>query len=128
MSTLTVTNIKKTGETASRDVSGVAAAWINFNGAGTVAIRDSMNVSGVVDGGTGLYTMSYASSLANGDYSVGDLTANLGATLSQSYVISASWLAVGSYQFYTMYASSFTGGGAVVDSSLVGVQIMGDLA
>ena len=32
MSTLTVTSIKKTGETASRDASGVAAAWINFNG------------------------------------------------------------------------------------------------
>ena len=35
MSTLKVTNIQATGETASRAVSGVAAAWVNFNGTGT---------------------------------------------------------------------------------------------
>ena len=32
MSTLKVTNIQATGETASRAVSGVAAAWVNFDG------------------------------------------------------------------------------------------------
>lgn len=128
MSTLTVTNIKKTGETASRDVSGVAAAWINFNGTGTIAIRSSMNVASLTDGGVGLYTMSYASSLANGDYSVGDFSANSGATLSQTYVVSDSWLAAGSYQFYTMYVNNLTGGGGNVDSSVVGVQIMGEMA
>lgn len=53
MSTLTVTNIKKTGETNSRLVSGVAAAWVNFNGTGTIATRDSVNVSSLSDQGTG---------------------------------------------------------------------------
>lgn len=68
MSTLTVTNIKATGETASRAVSGVAAAWVNFNGTGTIAIRDSQNISGLTDGGTGVYAITYSSSLANDDY------------------------------------------------------------
>ena len=68
MSTITVTNIKATGETASRAVSGVAAAWVNFNGTGTIAIRDSQNISGLTDGGTGVYAITYSSSLANDDY------------------------------------------------------------
>ena len=70
MSTLTVTSIKKTGETASRDVSGVAAAWVNFNGTGTVAIRDSGNVSSITDNGTGDYTTNFSASLASADYTI----------------------------------------------------------
>lgn len=68
MSTLTVTNIKATGETASRAVSGVAAAWINFNGTGTVAIRDSVNVSSVIDSNTGIYIPTFTSSMASVNY------------------------------------------------------------
>ena len=65
MSTLKVTNIQATGETATRAVSGVAAAWVNFNGTGTVAIRDSMNVASLTDGGTGNYTLTYTSSMSS---------------------------------------------------------------
>ena len=68
MSTITVTNIQATGETASRAVSGVAAAWVNFNGTGTIAIRDSQNVSGLVDNGTGQYSATYTNNLANANY------------------------------------------------------------
>ena len=69
MSTLTVTNIKASGETASRAVSGVAAVWVNFDGTGTIAIRDSQGVSGLTDGGTGVYAIAYSSALNNDDYS-----------------------------------------------------------
>ena len=55
MSTITVTNIKATGESASRAATGVAAAWVNFNGTGTIATRDSNNVSRLSDKGTGRY-------------------------------------------------------------------------
>ena len=65
MSTLTVTNIKATGETASRAVSGVAAAWVNFNGSGTVAIRDSVNITSVADAGTGKYGINYTNSFSS---------------------------------------------------------------
>ena len=68
MSTLTVTNIKATGETASRAVSGVAAAWVNFNGTGTIATRDSNNVSSLTDEGTGEYTVNLSNSFAAADY------------------------------------------------------------
>jgi hypothetical protein len=68
MSTLTVTNIKKTGETVSRDVSGVAAAWVNFKGTDTAAIRDSVNISSLSDLGTGLYGVSFSNSMATANY------------------------------------------------------------
>ena len=69
MSTITVTNIKATGETASRAATGVAAAWCNFNGIGTIAIRDSINIASLTDRGTGLYTLNYTSNMANSSYS-----------------------------------------------------------
>jgi len=65
MSTLKVSNIQATGETASRAVSGVAAAWANVNGVGTVSIRDSANGSSIVDAGTGRYEISLTNNLAS---------------------------------------------------------------
>ena len=52
MSTLKVTNIQATGETASRAVSGVAAAWVNFNGTSTM-LSEIAKTSRVYDNGTG---------------------------------------------------------------------------
>lgn len=69
MSTITVTNIQATGETASRAVSGVAAAWVNFNGSGTIAISDSVNVSSLDDDGTGQYGVNFTSAMGNATYS-----------------------------------------------------------
>jgi len=68
MSTLTVTNIKATGATASRAVSGVAAAWCFFQGTGTVAINDSVNVSSITDVSTGTYQLNWSSSFSNALY------------------------------------------------------------
>jgi len=70
MSTLTVTNIKKTGETASRDASGVAAVRVNFNGTGTVAIRDSVNVASLTDNGTGWFIVNLSNAFGAVDYSI----------------------------------------------------------
>lgn len=39
---------------------GVARAWVNFNGTGTVAIRASRNVSSITDIATGRYTVNFA--------------------------------------------------------------------
>jgi len=70
MSTLKVTNIQATGETASRAVSGVAAAWVNFNGTGTVAARDSQNISSLTDIGTAVYGTNFTSNMNNANFSV----------------------------------------------------------
>ena len=72
MSTLNVGNI--TDGTNSVDTEklskGTAAAWANFNGTGTVAIRDSYNVSSITDNGTGLYTINLTNPLADTNYIV----------------------------------------------------------
>ena len=68
MSTLKVTNIQATGETASRAVSGVSAAWVNFNGTGTPAIRDSQNGSSITDLAAGEFTFNFTSNMDNSNY------------------------------------------------------------
>ena len=47
----------------------IAKAWVNFNGSGTVAIRESYNISSLTDRGTGLYTLNYSSNLSSADCS-----------------------------------------------------------
>jgi len=44
-------------------------AWVNFNGTGTVAIRDSANVSSITDNGTGYYTVIMSTAMPDANYS-----------------------------------------------------------
>jgi hypothetical protein len=67
LSTQTITN--GTVSTSSANViQGSAKAWVNFNGQGTVAIRDSYNVSSITDNGIGDYTVNFTTAMANANY------------------------------------------------------------
>ena len=69
MSTLKVNNITDTsGGTSNLKIDGAAKAWVNYNGTGTVAIRDDLNVSSITDNGTGLYTVTFSTAMANANY------------------------------------------------------------
>ena len=60
-------------------MTGIAKAWVNFNGTGTVAIRDSFNVSSITDNGTGTYTINFTTAMPNANYNVsgaGNFTAS----------------------------------------------------
>ena len=46
-----------------------ARAWVNFNGTGTVAIRESGNVSSITDNGTGQYTVNFTTAMPDANYS-----------------------------------------------------------
>jgi hypothetical protein len=46
-----------------------AKAWVNFNGTGTVAIRESGNVTSITDNGTGDYTVNFTTALTDANYS-----------------------------------------------------------
>jgi hypothetical protein len=73
---------KLTGKTTAGDVTitseggavtmqlqqGLAKAWVNFNGTGTIAARDSLNLSSLSDNNTGNYTISFTNSLGNANY------------------------------------------------------------
>ena len=72
MSTLKVNTIQNTSaahsSTPEEIAQGRAKAWINFNGTGTVAIRDSFNVSSITDNGTGDYTLNFTNNMSNANY------------------------------------------------------------
>jgi|21_taG_2_1085346.scaffolds.fasta_scaffold14562_2 hypothetical protein len=46
----------------------IAKVWVNFNGTGTIAIRDSYNVSSVSDNGTGDYTVNFSTAMSDTNY------------------------------------------------------------
>lgn len=72
MSTLKVTTLQdSSGNNASTTEQinqGRAKAWVNFNGTGTVSIRDNFNVSSITDSGTGVYTANFSTAMANANY------------------------------------------------------------
>jgi len=45
-------------------------AWVNFDGTGTVSIRDSGNVSSITDNATGGYTVNFATAMPDDNYAV----------------------------------------------------------
>lgn len=50
-------------------MSGVAKAWVNFNGNPTIAIRSSFNVSSMTRNALGDYTVNFTTALTNANYS-----------------------------------------------------------
>jgi len=77
-------------------------AWVNFNGSGTVAIREDGNVSSITDNGTGDYTVNFATNMPDINYTTtfagGQKTVSWGIYLGYSSYGSA----VGSHRFYTV--------------------------
>jgi hypothetical protein len=57
-----------TAKMGSAEQSGLAKAWVYFNGTGTVAIRGSYNVSSITDNGTGDYTINFTTAMADANY------------------------------------------------------------
>jgi hypothetical protein len=74
-------------------------AWVNFNGAGTVAIRASGNVSSITDNGVGDYTVNFTTAMPDANFcaeiTAGDNTSNYFAQRSVTYTSS-------SFQFYVI--------------------------
>jgi hypothetical protein len=69
MSTLRVTTITNPSG-GQPTIDGLAKAWVNFNGTGTVAIRASLNVSSITDNGTGDYTVNFTTAFSDANYAV----------------------------------------------------------
>jgi hypothetical protein len=53
-------------------MTGIAKAWVNINGASGASptIRGSFNISSVTRSGTGAYSVSFTTAMANANYSV----------------------------------------------------------
>ena len=139
MSTILVDNL--TGKTSAGSITvtseggaatqslqqGLAKAWLNFNGTGAIAARDSLNISSQSDDGTGLYTMTYTNAFNNDDYVGSGLSRTPGVAsggTAQFPSSSDSNQTTTSAQHYTVNAI----GGSAADFSHNHIIIHGDLA
>jgi hypothetical protein len=88
-------------------------AWVNFNGTGTLAIRDSGNVSSVTDNGVGNYTVNFATNMPDVNYSV---ASHGGGAASGIPIVGSSnttTLAVDSFLVRTVNSNTFADLGMV---------------
>ena len=140
--TSTAGSILVTGEgnsTTTNLQQGLSKVWINFDGTGTIASRDSLNISGLTDNATGHYTVTVSSAMANNDFAVTTtgfteiaagrvgLFAGL-RTNSLSSDTPSIYFTTTSIQMGSGYASSGSSNGAISDSDTLCADIKGDLA
>jgi len=81
----TAGSISVTGEgnsTTTNLQQGLAKVWANWNGTGTVAIRDSFNTASITDNGTGDYTTNVSNAMANANYCFTALGGDTSGSLS----------------------------------------------
>ena len=128
MSTLVVSNISDGTTTvgASYVTNGSAKAWVNFNGTGTVAIRDSLNGSSITDSGTGLYILNVSSNMSNTNDSTNSYAHKTSGTDGQYRVIATGYRGP-----QTSNLGIHTGTAQIdnaLDAPVVTAQCFGDLA
>ena len=126
MSTLEVSNLNDGTTTVETTyiTNGSAKVWVNFNGGGTIATRDSFNVASLTDDAAGRYTVNISSNMANDDFAALNYTS--GSTSSSQTAFNNHFLggngnAVGSFKM-SAYAATFE------DSDVVMATVHGDLA
>jgi hypothetical protein len=99
----------------------VCKAWVNFNGTGTVAIRDSYNVSSITDHDVGIHTVNYSNSMADSDYSTAAVTSGASGYSADAML---------NYGVYSTSAQKIkvirSDSQARVDSDLISLHIFGD--
>ena len=91
---------------------GLNKCWINFDGSGTIATRDSFNVSGITDDSTGRYTVSINNDMSNNDYAsagIGNTQAVTSEAVATTGITLLSANASGSQSDVTIMATSILG-------------------
>ena len=121
----TLTDASSNNSTAMSTINqGTAKAWVNLNGTGTIATRDSFNVSSIADQATGDTRVTVSSAFATTNY----CTTASGGENADSY--SGGMRAGSCYMVSTTVAGvamSYQNGGAA-DCVINCSHILGDLA
>lgn len=130
MSTLKADTVQNTsGGPVTLTDQHAAKAWINFNGTGTIAARDSFSTSSLTDNGTGYYTVGFTNSFDNTNYV---LSGWCGYPGSRYGVFAGSSGAVvystSSFRVMTRYASGTNGESNSFDVTYSNELFDGDLA
>lgn len=125
MSSLRTNNIANVAGTASTDVlnviNGSAKAWVNFNGTGTVAIRQGYNVSSITDNGVGNYTVNFTNAMVDKNFATT-------VCVSDDDAVAPIWREGGTYTtgrstLSTKLVVTNNGNSAAFDSTTVSVAI-----
>ena len=110
------------GSTTTNLQQGLAKAWVNFNGTGTIATRDSFNVSSISDEGSGLYQYDFSNAMSNANYSGSGMIGERNNNNNRNIEFGAT------YSTTALDLNCGDGVGNTVDPSDVSSQIFGDLA
>jgi hypothetical protein len=109
-----------------------AKAWVNFNGTGTIAARDSFNVASLTDNGQGDYTVNFTSAFGAADYTVsGTASGNSDATRGYTGFMAAdnsNAPTAGALRTKFGLGANTVGNGQLYDSVYCTVLNHGDLA
>ena len=117
----------------------IAKAWVNFNGLASNSpftedngsIRSSLNVSSVVDNGTGDYTINFTTPFASKNYtyvgSAGEFeTASPNTSTPSPFATRSAIFNAGSFRFYCCYSSTAAFG--KLDREVVSLVFYGELS
>ena len=126
MSTLKTSNIQDTSgnnnSTPEEIGKGRAKAWVNFNGTGTVAIRDNFNVSSITDNGSGDYSINFTNNMSNVNYAFAGTGSLEGANAADARIVTGQTRATSSLRINATYANGSGG----YDTPGINVVIFGD--
>ena len=127
-------NVRGEGSSNTNLQQGLVKSWLNFNGTGTIAARDSFNHSSLTDVSTGNYTVTMSSAMGNTNYSFSQGTAETNNGSGCRMIMFGLNLDSGtldvnftttSYSINALYTNS---GGDEYDVPFLATQIFGDLA
>ena len=116
------------GSATQNTVQSLCKVWVNFNGVGTIAARDSFNMTSLTDNGTGDYTTTFANDFSNANYVF------LGNSMyenSRSHVhgqSSNTAYATDSMRGISAFVSGTNGEDTATDGNIVNRAYLGDLA
>jgi hypothetical protein len=121
MSIIRADNFGPSAGGTTRSLRGIAAAWANLIGIGTIALSGSENISSVVDNGTGNYRFNFTSAFPSVAYAV------LGGAGNSSALAGANeHLGVKTASRTDLY--TWVGTLTLTDAASVSLECLGDLA
>jgi len=103
---------------------GSAKAWVNFNGTGTIAERDSLNVGSLTDDSTGVYSVNFSSAMGNANYST---TGSAGGD-SSAHILTKKGLGTHTTAAVQVIVTENASSASPTDDSIVDTVVNGDLA
>ena len=121
MSTLRVDTLQNRSGGDLITAKGMARAWVNFNGTGTVAIRSAFNVTSITDNGTGNYTLNFTAAMDDANYAVLGTGGDAAAFYQVVHVSSVTAPTVSAVRVATVVQSS--GQPVYADASRMSVAI-----